>query len=110
MDYLFGLQAKQEFIGKRDTLLQHLTRHPLPVAQEPIEHDPVNNPQHYKGNGMESIDVIEAFGLNFLEGNALKYLLRWKKKNGIEDLRKAAWCINRLIENESKRKDGTTVK
>lgn len=67
--------------------------------------DNVNHPQHYKAsNGMEAIDVIEAFtaDLNGFEathtGNALKYLLRWKQKNGLEDLRKARWYISRLIE------------
>ena len=67
--------------------------------------DNVNHPQHYKApNGLEAIDVIEAFtaGLNGFEathtGNALKYLLRWKHKNGLEDLKKARWYISRLIE------------
>lgn len=67
--------------------------------------DNVNHPQHYKApNGLEAIDVIEAFtaDLNGFEathtGNALKYLLRWKHKNGLEDLKKARWYISRLIE------------
>lgn len=66
--------------------------------------DMVNHPPHYQsGSGLETIDVIEAFteGLEGLEavctGNALKYICRWKHKNGIEDLKKAAWYLNRLI-------------
>ena len=66
----------------------------------------VNHPSHYQSkSGLEAIDVIEAFcdGLNGIEafctGNALKYLCRWKSKNGIEDLKKAEWYINRLIEH-----------
>lgn len=64
----------------------------------------VDHPNHYQSDRMETIDVIEAFTeeLNGIEGfctgNALKYLCRWKKKNGIQDLEKAAWYIDYLIE------------
>lgn len=68
------------------------------------EQDLVNHPQHYKTkSGLEAIDVIEAFtdGLQGYEavetGNVLKYICRWKKKNGLEDLKKAQWYLNRLI-------------
>ena len=68
--------------------------------------DMVNHPKHYKAkNGMEVIDVIEAFtaNLNGYEathtGNVIKYICRWKEKNGLEDLRKAQWYLNRLIKN-----------
>ena len=68
--------------------------------------DMVNHPRHYKAkNGMEVIDVIEAFTAN-LEGyeathtgNVIKYICRWKEKNGLEDLKKAQWYLNRLIKN-----------
>lgn len=68
--------------------------------------DMVNHPKHYKAkNGMEVIDVIEAFTAN-LEGyeathtgNVIKYICRWKEKNGLEDLKKAQWYLNRLIKN-----------
>lgn len=66
--------------------------------------DNVNHPAHYiSDKGIETIDVIEAFtdGLNGIEavctGNALKYLCRWSKKNGLEDLEKAEWYLNYLI-------------
>lgn len=66
--------------------------------------DNVNHPQHYmSSNGIETIDAIDAFteGLTGYEavytGNVLKYTCRWKKKNGLEDLKKAAWYLNRLI-------------
>lgn len=65
----------------------------------------VNHPNHYQSkNGLEVIDVIEAFtedleGIEAFDcGNALKYITRWKKKNGIEDLKKAVFYINHLIE------------
>lgn len=67
--------------------------------------DNINHPEHYKTeNGLETIDVIEAFteGLQGGEatntGNILKYMCRWKKKNGLEDLKKAQWYLNRLID------------
>lgn len=70
-----------------------------------MENDLVNHPSHYKTkSGLETIDVIEAFtdGLNGSEathtGNVLKYVCRWKKKNGLTDLKKAQWYLNRLIE------------
>lgn len=65
--------------------------------------DMVNSPDHYKGK-VECIDAIEAAieGLEPMEamctGNAIKYLFRWKKKGGIEDLRKAKWYIQRIID------------
>lgn len=66
------------------------------------EKDPVRQPGHYKGKGgMEAIDVIEAFELNYRLGNSAKYLLRAGKKgseaDAITDLRKAARYINREI-------------
>lgn len=65
--------------------------------------DPINSPQHYMGNGLEVIDVIESFGLSYKEGNVLKYLLRWQKKGGVEDLKKAQWYLNRLINEVDKK-------
>lgn len=71
--------------------------------------DMVNNPAHYQSDsGLEVIDVIEAFtadlkGYEAVEtGNVLKYMCRWKKKNGLEDLKKARWYLDRLIENVEK--------
>lgn len=71
--------------------------------------DMVNHPKHYQAkNGMEAIDVIEAFtdGLNGIEatdtGNIIKYALRWKEKNGVEDLKKIVWYANHLINHLEK--------
>jgi len=65
----------------------------------------VSHPPHYQaGNGMEVIDVIEAFtdGLNGIEatdtGNIIKYACRWKKKNGVQDLEKILWYTQHLID------------
>lgn len=60
--------------------------------------DPVNNPSHYQAGGLESIDVIEAFELNFRLGNVIKYVLRADRKGkALEDLKKARWYLDREI-------------
>ena len=65
--------------------------------------DSVQNPIHYTDSKIECIDAIaEATkDLNGIEavctGNVLKYTWRWKKKNGLEDLRKAKWYLEKLI-------------
>lgn len=66
--------------------------------------DAVNHPVHYggEGNPYEAINVIEAWGLGFSLGNAVKYISRAGKKDQareIEDLEKAVWYINRRIKN-----------
>ena len=68
-----------------------------------MQNDMVNHPSHYTQGGIECIDALEAAtsGLTGIEAvctaNAIKYLWRWKQKNGIEDLEKARWYINRMI-------------
>lgn len=54
---------------------------------------------HYK-TPIECWDYLVANNIGYLEGNAIKYLSRWKKKNGLEDLRKAQHYIEKLIEVE----------
>lgn len=73
--------------------------------------DMVNHPAHYKTvNGLETIDVIEAFtadlkGIEATDtGNILKYMCRWPRKNGLEDLMKARWYLNHLIAHVEKQK------
>ena len=75
----------------------------------------VSHPSHYMSEtGLETIDVIEAFtfdlkGIEATDtGNVLKYMCRWKNKNGLQDLEKAKWYLEHLIdhvkllENENK--------
>lgn len=59
--------------------------------------DPVNHPKHYTSHpsGIECIQITEH--MSFVLGNALKYIWRADLKNGIEDLEKAAWYINKEI-------------
>jgi hypothetical protein len=61
--------------------------------------DLVNNPEHYQANGIETIEVIEGYNLNFNLGNVIKYILRSDKKgNNKQDLEKAQWYLKREIE------------
>lgn len=66
--------------------------------------DAVNHPTHYNQSSIECIDAIAAATCNlsgiesFCTGNALKYLWRWKQKNGKEDLQKAIWYIQKMID------------
>jgi hypothetical protein len=62
-----------------------------------------NPPDHYKSsNGLQPFDVVDAFDLDFYEGNAVKYILRWKRKGGVEDLLKAKHYLNEVIERAPK--------
>lgn len=60
---------------------------------------------HYKQAKYQPWDVIEDWGLGFLDGNAVKYLARWRNKNGLEDLRKARHYLDKLIELEESKID-----
>ena len=59
---------------------------------------------HYKQFRYETWDVILDWGLGYLDGNAVKYLSRWRHKNGIEDLKKARHYIDKLLEVEQAKK------
>lgn len=65
--------------------------------------DNVNSPSHYNQSGIECIDAIKASLGNsyqdYCKGNVMKYLWRYKYKNGIEDLKKAQWYLNSMIES-----------
>ena len=69
---------------------------------EDVKPDPVNRPAHYTSGSIECIDAIQAaFGAEVVKDfclcNAFKYLWRHRQKNGVEDLKKACWYLNRLI-------------
>ncbi len=55
------------------------------------------NPSHYKQGNIEVIDFILDQNLNYLEGNVIKYVSRYKYKNGLEDLKKAQWYLNKIM-------------
>ena len=71
-------------------------------AYDPTKADMVNHPPHYNQYGVECIDALraacgEVFEYYFL-GNVMKYLWRYRYKNGIEDLKKANWYLELLME------------
>ena len=72
----------------------------------------VNSPPHYNQTGIECIDAISAAtdeGFKYyLQGNIMKYLWRYRYKNGAEDLKKAQWYLTLLIdvvENDKSKND-----
>lgn len=64
-------------------------------------YDSINKPKHYNvdPSGVEPIQITEH--MNFLLGNVIKYVMRHKHKNGIEDLKKAAWYLDREIKRQT---------
>lgn len=100
---------------KDDTNIIEGPQHWKKIQEEEIkpimekEKDMVNHPAHYTAGGIECIDALAAAtaGLEGIEAvctaNAIKYLWRWKLKNGSEDLKKAQWYINHLIEHLDKK-------
>ena len=76
--------------------------------------DVVNHPSHYQSkSGLETIQVIEAFTADLVgieavcTANALKYLCRWKHKNGLQDLEKAKWYLEYLINHIKNNEKGS---
>ena len=92
--------AEEEYIKD----MRHLDYMRMMAEKEKAmeEKDMVNSPLHYNKAGIETIDALEAMlvdGFDFyLQGNIVKYLWRFRYKNGVEDLRKAQWYLNKLIE------------
>ena len=75
--------------------------------KEDTHSDRVNHPNHYTQGGIECIRAIEASmspdGFqDYCKGNVLKYIWRWRDKNGVEDLEKAAVYLNWMIESAKK--------
>jgi len=70
--------------------------------------DNVNRPPHYGQGDIECIDYIKDILtdeelIGYYRGNVAKYLHRWRYKNGLEDLKKARWYLEALIQHQSKR-------
>lgn len=60
------------------------------------------SPDYYQKGNIEVTDFIIDQSMSFLEGNVVKYITRYKEKSGIEDLRKARWYLEKLIEEQVK--------
>jgi len=81
-------------INEKDIKDYRETGYPQPTAND-IQHGGT----HYKKYGsLQPWDVITAWNLGYLDGTALKYIARWKDKNGIEDLKKAIHFLEKTIE------------
>lgn len=71
------------------------------VSMKNENNDKINNPAHYTAGGIETLDYIKAKVKDYpsyAAGNILKYVSRYEHKNGIEDLKKAQFYLNDLIE------------
>lgn len=85
-NYIYGVRKENDMVAKENT-------------------DAVNHPNHYAGGKFECIEVmLETQGKDAVKAfcicNAFKYLFRHEKKNGLEDIKKAAWYLNKYIELE----------
>lgn len=58
---------------------------------------------HYKDMAIQPVEFIHANGIPYIEGNVIKYLTRWRKKNGLADLEKARHYIDLLIQLEGRK-------
>lgn len=100
-------QLIAELSNERGLLLETIEKAVTPAAAG--QTDPVNHPAHYTAGAVECIDAIESAttgltgGQAYATGAAIKYLWRWSRKNGVEDLQKARWYIDRLIGEETGR-------
>ena len=89
-------------------MARQLTFEDFGVEMPKVEHDAVNHPTHYTSGGIECIDAMEsAFGIEWVQHfcacNAFKYIFRFLHKNGMEDIEKAVWYLNKYTELERKK-------
>lgn len=83
----------------RDDLLEQLKVTPTGGPKNSEE----KKPEHYAGMAIDVIDFCRANDIPFNEGNVIKYVCRWQKKGGIEDLKKARAFLDRLIETAERK-------
>lgn len=75
---------------------------PFSVAGNPKKDDVIKQPKHYTSGSIECWDYITSQNLGYLEGNIIKYVTRYRHKNGLEDLKKAQAYLERLIKEVTK--------
>ena len=99
-----GLMTKEDFLSfdhqYKDDFRVRKFRESMEKTVEREAIEMVDHPKHYQSkHGVEVIDIIEEFGLGFHLGNVVKYVLRaGHKSNELEDLEKAKWYLERVIE------------
>ena len=93
--------CKQEYIVKKSALINGDYFYVCPTCRL-YGTEQKNNikPNHYGGSEIDVIDFCQANNLDFMQGNVIKYITRYRKKNGLEDVRKAVEYINRILANE----------
>ena len=97
----FGSCEKQNKINKVNEVNKEQIENPNCYAED----ERVNHPEHYTKGGIEVHDFISAWRMNFDAGNVIKYVTRAPYKNNkLEDLKKARWYLNKLIEEAEKEK------
>ena len=113
-----------EYVNKEDWLLKDYPVSYRGVAEEKEEREeprfspapPMSpfestiNPSHYKKGKIEVIDFIIDQDMDYLTASCQKYLARWKHKNGVEDLKKCRWFLDKLIEQQEGMEDGSNPK
>lgn len=102
-----SLKEELTYLAKKeaddDTL--NLFNERVARLMERTKPDPVN-PTHYSRWPIEPIEFITANNLDFLRGNVIKYIMRYDAKGGVEDLRKARFYLDKLIEQQGVEKNG----
>lgn len=96
-------KAKQDKVAKYHDDAANVAKamFAIGVSMENENNDKINNPAHYTVGGIETLDYIKAKVKDYpsyVAGNILKYVSRYEHKNGIEDLKKAQFYLNDLIE------------
>ena len=92
--------CKQEYIVKKSVLINGGYSYVCPTCRLYGTEEKNNiKPDHYGGSEIDVIDFCQANNLDFMQGNVIKYVFRYKNKNGLEDLEKAKEYIDRMIEN-----------
>ena len=93
--------CKKEYIVKKSVLINGDYFYVCPTCRlyDDKKEDNIN-PDHYGNSGIDVIDFCQANNLDFMQGNVIKYIARYRKKNGLEDVRKAVEYINRILANE----------
>lgn len=101
---LDNMKAENQQLREELEKLRQQMPHIIEPPGNHTAHDPINHPAHYTAGKVECIEAIESAtvgltgGLAYCTGAAIKYLWRWSRKNGLEDLQKARWYVDRLIQ------------
>ena len=90
--------CKKEYIVKKSVLINGDYFYVCPTCR--LEEKNNIKPNHYGDSEIDVISFCQANNLDFMQGNVIKYVFRYKNKNGLEDLEKAKEYIDRMIEKE----------